>query len=158
MNLRFQCNSKPVDPRQYYFSDRQIDQVISGDSDPIDNEKTLNNSVFLRQPYTNRVFKDKKIYIYIAEKKKPEDYSAKTNRHFLTSHNSSKVGQQTTFLWSIDDRSLFSRLCFLQSSSSQFFLTLTLRKDENYFKDLVDKGESKISELIFIEALHSHFK
>jgi hypothetical protein len=157
-NLRFECSSKPIEINQYYFSDRKIEQVISGYSEPIDNEVTLNNSIYLRQPYANLMFKDKEMYIHIREEKKPEDYSARTNRHFLTSHTSSKLGQQTAFHWSIDDRSLFTRLCLLQSSSSKLFLTLRLSKNDNYFKDLIDKGETKISEFISIEALHFHFK
>ena len=157
-NLRFECNSKPIDTKQYYFSDRVIEQVISGDTDPIDNEKTLNNFVYSRQPYTNTIFKDKKFYIHIREQKRSENHSSRTNRHFLSSNYSSKNGQSTIFQWAIDDRSLFSRLCFLQSTSSQLFLTLRLCKDENYFKDLVDKGESKISKFISVEALHFHFK
>jgi len=155
--LRFQCNSKPTDTINYYYSDREIEQAILGYSVPIDNEKTLNNSVFLRQPYTNRVFKDKEIYIHIREKKKPENFPAKTNRHYLTSHDSIKLGQQTTFNWAVDDRSLFTRLCFLQSSSSKLFLTIRLGKDDNYFKDILDKGDTKISEFIVIESLQFHF-
>ena len=157
-NLRFECTSKPIETNQYYFSDKKIEHAISGYSDLIDNELTLKNSENLRQPYTNLIFKDKEIYSHIREEKKPEDYSARTNRHFLTSYNSSKVGQQTAFYWVIDDRSLFTRLCFLQSSSSKLFLTLRLSKDDNYFKDLIDKGETKISEFISIETLHFHFK
>jgi hypothetical protein len=156
--LRFDCDSKPTDTNHYYFSDRKIEQVISGYSNPIDNEKTLNNSIYLRQPYTNSIFKDKKIYIYIREEKRPENYSDKTKRHFLSSHSSNQFGQSTTFHWDIEDRSLFSRLCFLQSTSSQLFLILRLSKDDYYFKDLFDKGESKISEYISIEALHFYFK
>ena len=157
-NLRFECSSKPVETNQYYFSDKKIEQAISGYSEPIDNEITLNNSIYLRQPYTNLMFKDKEMYIHIKEEKKPEDYSARTNRHFLYSHTSSKLGQETAFHWTIDDRSLFTRLCLLQSSSSKLFLTLRLSKDDNYFKELIDKGETKISEYISIEALHFHFK
>jgi hypothetical protein len=157
-NLRFECSSMPIETNQYYFSDKKIEQAISGYSEPIDNEVTLNNSTYSRQPYTNLMFKDKEIYIHIKEEKKPEDYSARTNRHFLYSHTSSKHGQQTAFHWVIDDRSLFTRLCLLQASSSKLFLTLRLSKDDNYFKELIDKGENKINDFIALESLHFHFK
>lgn len=156
-NLKFRFSSKPSDPNNYLLSDRKIEQEISGYSNEVDNEPILKDSVFLKQPNANIFFKNKKIYVYFRESERRVEKSTNHSRHFLCPRYSKYKEEQISFSWFIEDRSLFTRLCVLNSSSSKLNLTLTLGKNDLYFKELIQNNENELSSPIMVQSVDFYF-
>jgi hypothetical protein len=154
--LKFSGSSRPADPDNYKFSNRKIEQALSGLSQPVNNENVLKDSINKKQEYTNNFFKNKEIFIHISESKRKDWQKDNSKRHFLHSYKNKNQELKISFYWEIDDRSLYTRLCLFKSNSVKIKLILRLSESESHFKQ-IGSTDLEAKNFMFVESVDFYF-
>jgi len=160
-DLMFQYSTKPARPDKYLDAERNIEQIFCGYSEPIHNEIRLPKGVVARQPNANKYFANKKIFVLLQEKK--NTYKSNLIRlHHLRIEPRKNKEPSITFDWHIDDRSLFTRICFMKTNSTIMHLTFRINAKEAYFKNLnsiaIENKNETEKEIFPVEDLQFHFE
>lgn len=146
-NVGFQFSQKRIDPFDVLNKELKTEQIVSGDSEPVDNS-TLPAVVYNRQPFSNKIFEGKNLYIHIVE--------GATNPvlHPFCFHTRYYKDELTVTLdWKISDRSFFTRL--VNQLASKPFLTMEVTTDmeDKDFEKYLSDSSLKLPDVIGITSL-----
>jgi len=157
-DLRYRCISRPERYDDFLNSERKIEQILCGQSKPIDNVHQLYKSTLDRQPNTNEFFLGQQIFINLREGKKPNYVTGSMRMHHLLFRTVGNKNVGFTFDWLIDDRSLFTRMCILKSTNSMLKIIIRIRKNDGFFRELKNSTHIEEKFNIPVEDVHFNFE
>lgn len=143
----FHFSQKRVDPFNVLNKELKTEQVVSGYSEPVDNS-TLPTVVYKRQPFANKLFEGKSLYIHIVEGvPDPVLYPFYFHNHYY------KDELTVTLHWKISDRSFFTRL--VNQLSVKPFLTMEVTTDiaDKDFEKYLTDTSLKLPDVIGVTSL-----
>lgn len=149
-DVEFQCTSKPRDLNDILRSEVTVEQVIRGQSTPVNNKRLLVNSVYQRQPFINRVFEGRPLSLVIREVPRSDPLAT---TYFISTRYDREGKRHSSLHWYISDRSLYTRLVAVLSSQGQFFCSVFLSHQDQYYRAYAEGAGQRIPDMIRIERL-----
>lgn len=146
-NVAFRFSQKRSNPFDLSDKEFKTEQVISGNSEPVDNS-SLPVVVFQRQPFANAIFEGSKVFVHFVEEV-PDPLLSPF--YFLPSYFKSKLTM--TLQWNISDRSLFTRLVNLLSVQGSLTLEVTTNMEDKEFEKFCLDSSLELPKLIGITSL-----
>jgi len=146
-NVGFHFSQKRIDPFDVLNKELKTEQVISGYSEPVDNS-TLPAVVYKRQPFSNKIFEGRSLYLQIVEgAPNPVLYPFYIHTRYY------KDELTVTLDWKISDRSFFTRL--INQLSSKPFLTMEVTTDiaDKDFEKYLSDTSLKLPDVIGVTSL-----
>ena len=147
-NVAFRFSQKRSNPFDSGNKEFKTEQVISGDSEPVDNS-SLPAVVYQRQPFANSMFEGIKVFVHFRERVPHPLVSA---FHFHPDYYKGKLAM--TLAWNISDRSLFTRLVNLLSVKESLTLEVTTDMEDKEFEKYCLDSSLELPKVISITSFH----
>jgi len=146
-NVAFRFSQKRSDPFDLSNKEFKTEQVISGNSEPVDNS-SLPAVVFKRQPFANTMFEGSNVFVHFVEEVPNPLVSP---FYLLPSYFKSKLTM--TLRWQISDQAFFTRLVNLLLVQGFLTLEVTTDMEDKEFEKFCPDSSLELPKLIGITSL-----